>query len=622
MDIEPELVVTMTFGDYLESTKQAIGVFRWIFHEVVTPESKTWLWRMIGGVAILIVMQALQPGAISYIFNGLVASNGQMVSWGLGVFFVCLLGQKIAQRYHDRAREWVMGLHWARLDDRLTELFLGKSMAQHVHQASLLAPTNIDKGKWKVLDIQRMLFFDALPTVLQLALSFIGLCFLNLLAGLIMAVVVAIYILSSLYLNSIVTRVCTPLDRKFRQLNRRRFERCERVERVKVASKELHETSEMSVIFRDILREDRAFWLMFIDITFIRSAFNAVGLVVIMSWGAWLVWSGQLNLGLLYPLYTWATRVSENIWKLGDIEHQINWNLPAVKSMIAAVTLEPTVCDVENPHTIDSTVPHQVEFRDLSHTYPNETKGSAKQLTAVSGVSFTIEPGKKVALLGPSGSGKTTIMKMLLRFDDPTVGGVFVDGCDLREISQESWKQGIGYIPQTAQVFDGSIRYNLTYSLSPEERQATTDEELWQLMKLLQIDFGERLTEGLETVVGTNGVKLSGGQAQRLMIGSAVVKKPWLLVVDEATSSLDSTTEKQVQEGLATVLAGNQTSALIVAHRLSTVRYLCDQFVMLKPVSDVSAGEPQIEAVADSFEELYASSPTFRRLVDDQGIVI
>jgi ABC-type lipoprotein export system ATPase subunit len=161
-----------------------------------------------------------------------------------------------------------------------------------------------------------------------------------------------------------------------------------------------------------------------------------------------------------------------------------------------------------------------------------------------------------VALLGASGAGKTTVMRKLLRFDDPTSGCVLIDGIDLRTIRQASWRRGIGYIPQQAQVFDGSIRYNLTYRLKTEERAKITDAELWKLMQLLQIDFKDRLTHGLDTIVGKNGIKLSGGQAQRLMIGAAVIKRPWLLVVDEATSSLDSATEHEVQARLATVLSG------------------------------------------------------------------
>jgi len=241
---------------------------------------------------------------------------------------------------------------------------------------------------------------------------------------------------------------------------------------------------------------------------------------------------------------------------------------------------------------------------------------------ALKGINIKIQKGEFVAIMGPSGSGKSTLLNLIGALDRQTSGKVLVDGIDLRKIRQASWRRGIGYIPQQAQVFDGSIRYNLTYRLNAEEQAKITDAELWRLMQLLQIDFKDRLTNGLDTIVGKNGIKLSGGQAQRLMIGAAVIKRPWLLVVDEATSSLDSATEHEVQQGLATVLSGSATSALIVAHRLSTVRHLCTKFVVLKAANEVQPGESQVEAIANSFEDLYRESPTFCRLADYQGVNI
>ncbi|MBI4134569.1 MAG: ATP-binding cassette domain-containing protein [Candidatus Sungbacteria bacterium] len=131
--------------------------------------------------------------------------------------------------------------------------------------------------------------------------------------------------------------------------------------------------------------------------------------------------------------------------------------------------------------------------------------------------------------------------------------------------------------------------------------------------------FGARLTEGLETRVGERGIRLSGGEAQRLMIGAAAIKRPPFMLIDEATSSLDSSTERVVQAGLAQVLSSG-ASALIIAHRLSTVRHLCTKFIVLRPAEEVNGDPSQIEAVGTSFEELFQVSSTFGRLAADQGI--
>jgi ATP-binding cassette subfamily B protein len=279
------------------------------------------------------------------------------------------------------------------------------------------------------------------------------------------------------------------------------------------------------------------------------------------------------------------------------------------------------VRDRESAVELTPDQPIGVEFRDVSQVFHEGTNGSARPTRILDGISFSVEPGEKVALLGDSGAGKTALMRLAQRFRDPSEGAVVVGGHDLRDVQLRSWARLVGYIPQQAQVLDGTIRYNLLYGLPEDEQAQVTDDELWRVMRLLKIDFGKRLIDGLDTVVGRRGIKLSGGQAQRLMIGAAVLKRPRFMVIDEATSSLDSTTERAVQDGLQTLL-GHDVSALVVTHRLSTVRNLCTKFVVLRAAEDVPAGESQIEAIADSFEELYAVSPTFRRLALDQGITV
>jgi ABC-type multidrug transport system fused ATPase/permease subunit len=621
MEDESESKNQRNLADYLKGTKESLKVFTWIFTNLTSVQSMRWVWWMLGGIAVMILMQTVQPFALSLVFNGLAVRDSDMGIWGLVIFSIAITIQKIAQRSYEKANEHVFGLHSARLDDVVTGNFNDKSLAQHAHESTLLARPTIDKGRMKTTDLQRILFLDGSQTILNLLFSLAGLFLLSMLAGTIMMIVMAIYVAWSIYLNSELSRVCTPLDRRFRRLAQRRCERMDRVERVKVTGMENREVEEMAETYDGIISEDRRFWLWFIDIAFIRSIINVIGLITILAFGAWLVWNGDISIGLLYPLYSWSMRVSENIWRLGDLEKQVSWNLPAIQSMIRAMELPPAIVDKEDAMVIDPAIPHHIEFESVSHTYPGD-KDDIDLPAAIHMVSFTIEPGEKVALIGPSGTGKSTIMKKLLRFDDPTSGRILIDGIDLRDIAQSSWKDCFGYIPQQSMVFDGTIRYNLTFALCEKRRKAITDDELWDLMRLLQIDFGERLTKGLDTIVGKDGIKLSGGQAQRLMIGAAVIKNPRILIIDEATSSLDSTTEKQVQHGLQTILKGTEASALIVAHRLSTVRD-CDKFVVLRTAAEaVAEGLPQVEAIAGSFEELYEMSPTFRQLADDQDVPI
>ncbi len=604
-------------GGYLDETKETYKIFKWMFTNATTPESIHHLKVVLVCIVLSIITQAFQPGAVSYIFDGLRLQHGQQAILGLILFAIAISAQKIIARFQDRAREFVLGIHSGQMDNIILKKFFALSLGQHTSQSNLLSPTTIDKGKFKAIEIQRVLIFDGTNTLLQLMVSIACLFFLSKICGFIMLAVFICYVIGSLYLNSKVAITCAPLDQEFRQLNRKRHERMDYVRRVVINAKEDDESRTMNETYQSIVSRDRAFWLWFLDVSLGRSGINVLGLLTVMSVGMWMNWTGQLSLGLLYPLFAWANKISENMWKLGDVEHQINWNIPPVKSMVEAVSLEPEIVESANPVIIDHTTPHHIKFADISHTYPNKSKKSATAPPAIRGISFDIEPGQWVALLGPSGAGKSTVMNKLLRYSDPTSGQILINGIDLRDISLKNWRSGIGHVAQASQVFYGDIKSNLLYGLSDAERALISDEELWRIMRLLKIDFEERLVDGLSTLVGKNGTELSGGQQQRLMIGAAILKNPWLLVLDEATSALDSTTEKVLQEGLAALLKERNISVLIIAHRFSTVVW-CDKFVMLKPIGSVALGESQIEAVTSSLPELAEQSAVFRQLAADQ----
>ncbi|OGD25212.1 hypothetical protein A2819_02465 [Candidatus Azambacteria bacterium RIFCSPHIGHO2_01_FULL_40_24] len=619
--------IPLTWCDYLKSAKETIALFKWVVRELSTDICRYWAKRFIIALLFSTAFTAASPWFVGYVFNGLAEREGYMIIIGLAGIAICFVCEKIVSYYKDIAREYIAGMSWGTLDERLTELFFEKSMGQHIQESSSLNVANIDKGRGKVIHLHNMMLFDGVPTVLSLLFSYLMIWVFSLIAGVIITLVIAIYLVWMLFLNQKVIEVCFPIDKEFRRLNRHRLERWEKIERVKTCGKESEELSFMNAWFDRAINQDRSFWIWVIRQCSFRGLFNFFGFFLILSYGTWQVWNGNWVVGSLYSLYIWSLRVCENIWRIGDIEHEFNWSMPAVRSMINALSIKPDLAEKDNSTDITGAVTIGVEFKSIIHTYPignSEENGNGHQkfgLPVVNKVSFAINAGDKAALIGPSGAGKTTIMRLLLRYMDPDYGIICVNGINLRDVKLKSWMNHVGYIAQQPQIYDGTIRYNLTYALSPDEREKITDEELWEWMQLLKIDFGERLTDGLETLVGRSGIKLSGGEAQRLMIGAAAIRKPRFMIIDEATSNLDSSTEKAVQAGLAEVLKGN-VGALIVAHRLSTVRKLCNKFIVLKSSDEVKNGDSQIEAIANSFEELYKISPTFRRLADDQDVVI
>lgn len=610
--------------EYFAGTRESIEVYRWVWTTLLGPKGHHYIKRM----AVFLILNAtaamILPWVVGRLFDALVTHDARIVILGLVGAAGLMIASQIFQHFQFANREIALGENTGSLDRRTNELFFEKSLGQHLREHDTLSAANVEKGRNRVLEISNMLLCEGLEVVFVLVLSYVLLWLISPVAGMIVSAVFVIYLAWSLFLNQKVVEVCGPLDDDFRALNRHRVERWERVERVKTFGKEKEETRHMDGWFNRIIREDRRFWLWYIRHISYRGLMNIAALVGILAYGSWLVWNGSWAIGVLMPLYIWTRMVVDNIWRLGHIEHRLNWNMPAVRSMKRALTTPPDIKDKPDAVGFQRDSAVRVELVGVSHTYPGRPgakTGLRKPRPVLHDVNFTVEPSEVVALIGRSGAGKTTIMRLLQRGMDPDCGKIRVNGYDLRGLCLGAWLNMMGYVPQQPAVLDGTIRYNLLYGLRPRERERVTDDELWALMRDLQIDFGERLTNGLETRVGRNGVKLSGGEAQRLMVGAAALKHPRFMIIDEATSSLDSTTEKAVQGGLAKVLCGGM-SALIIAHRLSTVRDICTKFVVLRRTEDLTNGAPQVEAVADSFEELHAISPTFCQLAHDQGIVI
>ena len=299
------------------------------------------------------------------------------------------------------------------------------------------------------------------------------------------------------------------------------------------------------------------------------------GLVAVMVMAAYGVQSGALTVGDFVMVNAYMIQITMPLNFLGTVYREIRQALVDMGEMFDLLEQPAEITD--KPGATDLAVTGgAVELDDVTFGYDAE-RGILK------GVSLRVEPGTKVAIVGPSGSGKSTIGRLLFRFYDVTGGAIRIDGQDLRDVTQDSLHAQIGVVPQDTVLFNDTVGYNIAYG-----KDGASQAEIEAAAKAAQIhDFIASLPEGYDTKVGERGLKLSGGEKQRVGIARTLLKNPPILLLDEATSALDTETERGIQDALA--LAGEGRTVLVIAHRLSTIAD-ADRIVVLEAGEIVEQG--------------------------------
>ena len=320
------------------------------------------------------------------------------------------------------------------------------------------------------------------------------------------------------------------------------------------------------------------------------------GIAVVLWFGSRMVISGQMTAGDLIKFVLYTFFVGGAVGGMTELYGQFNQAIGATRRVFELLDTEPEITDPDDPVPLEK-IEGNVELVDVDFTYPDE-----RSLPVLKSVSIRARPGEIIALVGPSGAGKSTLVSLLPRFYDVTSGAILVDGRDIRTIRLADLRGGIGMVPQETTLFGGPIRENIAYG----KLDASADEIESAARAAHAHEFITEFPDGYDTVVGERGVKLSGGQRQRIAIARALLKNPAILILDEATSSLDSESERLVQDALETLMEGRTT--FVIAHRLSTVRR-ADRIVVLDAGAIVQEG---------THEELLASGGLYKRLHEIQ----
>ncbi len=324
-------------------------------------------------------------------------------------------------------------------------------------------------------------------------------------------------------------------------------------------------TMEQHEVKRFAEESDRSFWISLrgaaINATLIplMTFLQALAVVAVVWYGAFEVVSGHLAPSNLIAFFAGIALLADPVTKLSRMHMTIQKALASANRVFEILDISPTVKEIPNPVKLER-IKGSVEFRGVSFQYePHEDM-------ALREINVKINPGEIIALVGPSGAGKTTFVNLIPRFYDAEKGSIHVDGMDIKSCQLYSLRKQMGIVPQETFLFRGTIRDNIAYG-----KIGASEEEIIEAAKMANAhDFIIDFPKGYNTLVGERGVRLSGGQRQRIAIARALLRDPRILILDEATSSLDTESERLVQDALEKLMKGRTT--FVIAHRLSTVQ--------------------------------------------------
>ena len=451
---------------------------------------------------------------------------------------------------------------------------------------------DIDRGTNGINFMMRFMVFNILPTLVQLAIIMVILLVaFNVWFSLITLACVVAYIAFSVITTEWRTRFVKEANRLDSQSSTRAIDSLLNYETVKYFNNEAFETNQYN---RNLQAWEQARVNNRLSLALLNSGqafIIGIGLTALMYLAAAGVVDGTMTLGDLVMVNAYLLQLFIPLGALGFIYREIRRAMSDVENMFDLLKRQPKVQDVADAQPLQ-VAQAAVTFEQVQFAYQAERQ-------ILNNLSFTVQPGHKVAIVGPSGSGKSTIGRLLFRFYDLQSGCIRIDGQPIDQVQQLSLRQQIGVVPQDTVLFNDSIWNNVAYG-----RPEANDEEIWRAIEMASLRaFVGSLPDGVETQVGERGLKVSGGEKQRIAIARVLLKNPPILLFDEATSALDSEAERSILAALSEIAKDKTT--IVIAHRLSTI-VDADQIVVLDKGQIVEQGShAELLAVQGKYAKLW-----------------
>ena len=416
----------------------------------------------------------------------------------------------------------------------------------------------IDRGTTGIQFLLSFVAFNILPTLFEVLLVCGILWYLyGISYALVTAVTIGIYVWLTFGITAWRIRIRRKMNDAENEASTRQVDSLLNFETVRYFNNESHELTRVDEALKTYeqaaVKSRESLSLLNVS----QAAVVISGITIMLIMAALNIRNGTMTVGGFVVVNTYLMQLSIPLNFLGTVYREIRQALVDMENMFTLLEEVPEIKDLPGAQPLSS--PRgDIRFTDVHFGYDT-------QRMILHGISFQVKAGEKVAIVGPTGAGKSTISRLLLRFYDPNSGRIAVDGLDLQEITQASLRDAIGVVPQDTVLFNDTIYYNIAYGDPSADEQ-----HIYEAARTARIhDFISQLPSGYQTRVGERGLKLSGGEKQRVAIARAVLKNPTVFFFDEATSSLDSATESDIQTNLDEISSGRST--LIIAHRLSTV---------------------------------------------------
>lgn len=504
------------------------------------------------------------PIALKYIVDYLDQNRGaDMLLWIPVVLVVAYgalrFGATLFNELRDAVFARVAERAMRRVSLRVFEHLHQRELAFHLDRKTGGLARDIERGTNGISFLLRFTLFNIVPTLLEILLV-AGILFVVFNVGYVLAILVAVvvYVVFSIKITEWRTKFVREANARDNQSNSRAIDSLLNYETVKYFNNERYEAQLYDVDLDDWEQARLKNRLSLAALNSGQALIIGLAMIVIMAMAVQEVASGEITLGDFTMINAYLLQLFIPLNALGFVYREIRQALVNVERLFKLLGDKPAIEDA--PDATELAVDKgEVQFDHLHFAYRPDRP-------ILRDVNFTIPAGHKVAVVGASGAGKSTLARLLFRFYDVDQGAIRIDGQDIRNVSQDSLRSAIGVVPQDTVLFNDTLYRNLAYG-----RPEATEEEVYRAARMAHLeDFIRSLPEGYETKVGERGLKLSGGEKQRVAIARVILKNPPLLILDEATSSLDSLSEQAILGALNEV--SQQRTTLVIAHRLSTIR--------------------------------------------------